>query len=107
MLMDEGLDTGPMLATSSVQIDESTTTIKLHDQLATIGGPLLVDTLKKLDIVAPLHPNASQTKESPTPTKFQHKMHALTGAKTVKLSCDKFMRSIPRLAHIHLQVTNA
>ena len=49
MLMDEGLDSGPMLATSSVQIDESTTTNKLHDQLATIGGPLLVDTLKKLN----------------------------------------------------------
>ena len=48
MLMDEGLDTGPVLATLSVQIDESTTTIKLHDQLATLGGPLLVDTLKKL-----------------------------------------------------------
>ena len=47
ILMDEGLDTGPMLATLSVQISESTTTIKLHDQLATIGGPLLVDTLKK------------------------------------------------------------
>ena len=47
MLMDEGLDTGPVLATLSVQIDESTTTIKLHEQLATIGGPLLVDTLKK------------------------------------------------------------
>ena len=49
MLMDEGLDTGPTLATASVQIDESTTTAKLHDELATLGGLLLVNTLKKLD----------------------------------------------------------
>ena len=49
MLMDEGLDTGPTLATASVQIDESTTTAKLHDELAVLGGLLLVNTLKKLN----------------------------------------------------------
>ena len=49
MLMDEGLDTGAMLATATVQIDESTTTAQLHDQLAALGGPLLVETLKKLN----------------------------------------------------------
>jgi methionyl-tRNA formyltransferase len=49
MLMDEGLDTGPMLAMASVQINESTTTAQLHDQLAGLGGPLLVETLKKLN----------------------------------------------------------
>ena len=49
MLMDEGLDTGPTLATASVQIDESTTTAKLHDELAILGGLLLVNTLKKLN----------------------------------------------------------
>jgi len=57
MLMNEGLDTGPILTTESVQIDESTTTAKLHDQLAKLGGPLLVDTLKKLNngSVSPAH----------------------------------------------------
>ena len=49
MLMDEGLDTGPMLATASIPIDGSTTTAQLHDQLAELGGPLLVETLKKLN----------------------------------------------------------
>ena len=49
MLMDEGLDTGPTLATASVQIDDSTTTAKLHDELAVLGGLLLVNTLKKLN----------------------------------------------------------
>ena len=49
MVMDEGLDTGPMLNTASVPIDDQTTTAELHDQLATIGGPLLVHSLKQLD----------------------------------------------------------
>ena len=49
MLMDEGLDTGPMLNTASVPIDDQTTTAELHDQLATIGGPLLVHSLKRFD----------------------------------------------------------
>ena len=49
MVMDKGLDTGPMLNTASVPIDDQTTTAELHDQLATIGGPLLVHSLKQLD----------------------------------------------------------
>ncbi|MDG1156826.1 MAG: methionyl-tRNA formyltransferase [Litorivicinaceae bacterium] len=49
MLMDEGLDTGPMLNTALVPIDDQTTTAELHDQLATIGGPLLVHSLKRFD----------------------------------------------------------
>lgn len=49
MLMDEGLDTGPILNTTSVPIDNQTTTAKLYHQLATIGGPLLVYSLKSLD----------------------------------------------------------
>ena len=49
MLMDEGLDTGPTLAMASVQINELTTTAQLHDQLAALGGSLLLKTLKKLN----------------------------------------------------------
>ena len=57
MLMDVGLDTGPMLATTSVEITDQTTTASLHDVLSELGGPLLVDTLKKLDQqrISPLH----------------------------------------------------
>ena len=49
MVMDKGLDTGPMLNTASVPIDDQTTTAELHDQLAKIGGPLLVHSLKQFD----------------------------------------------------------
>lgn len=48
MQMDAGLDTGPMLATETVPIDPSMTAARLHDQLATCGGPLLVTTLRHL-----------------------------------------------------------
>lgn len=48
MQMDAGLDTGPLLATARVPIEASTTAARLHDQLAKCGGPLLVETLRKM-----------------------------------------------------------
>ena len=45
MQMDEGLDTGPMLATEAVPITSDTTASDLHDALARIGGRLIVDVL--------------------------------------------------------------
>ncbi len=45
MQMDEGLDTGPMLATEAVPITGDTTASDLHDALARIGGRLIVDVL--------------------------------------------------------------
>jgi methionyl-tRNA formyltransferase len=48
MLMDEGLDTGPMLLKESIRINETMTMGLLHDQLAQLGANLLVETLEKL-----------------------------------------------------------
>lgn len=45
MQMDEGLDTGPMLAVESVPINNGMTASALHDILADIGGRLIVDVL--------------------------------------------------------------
>lgn len=45
MLMDEGLDTGAMLARQTVPLTDRTTTAVLHDTLAALGGPLLLETL--------------------------------------------------------------
>jgi len=45
MQMDVGLDTGPMLSNATIEITPATTAARLHDQLATLGGPLLVQTL--------------------------------------------------------------
>jgi len=45
--MDEGLDTGAILTTADVAISESTTSPRLEDQLATLGGQLITNLLAK------------------------------------------------------------
>ncbi len=49
MRMEEGLDTGPMLAMRRIAIDERDTTGSLHDKLAALGGEMIVDVLRKLE----------------------------------------------------------
>jgi methionyl-tRNA formyltransferase len=49
MRMEEGLDTGPVLATFETPIAPDDTTATLHDRLAQNGARLLVDTLAKLE----------------------------------------------------------
>jgi len=48
MQMDAGLDTGDMLATATCPIDTRTTAAILHDRLAAMGPPLLLDVLADL-----------------------------------------------------------
>lgn len=49
MQMEEGLDTGPMLLREALPIAADETTATLHDKLATLGGKLIVDALRKLE----------------------------------------------------------
>lgn len=49
MRMEEGLDTGPVLATAEAPILADDTAGALHDRLASLGAPLLVETLAKLE----------------------------------------------------------
>lgn len=49
MLMDEGLDTGDMLLKKEIKISEEITTGELHDQLATLGAEILIETLSQLE----------------------------------------------------------
>lgn len=46
MQMDAGLDTGPMLSKAAVPILPMDTGQTLHDKLAVVGGPLLVETVR-------------------------------------------------------------
>ncbi|MES2212753.1 MAG: methionyl-tRNA formyltransferase [Pseudomonadota bacterium] len=48
MVMDEGLDTGPMIATQACALDGSETTGSLTEQLAQMGSDLLIKTLPNL-----------------------------------------------------------
>ena len=45
MLMDPGLDTGPMLLKRSTTIDENEDIVSLHDRMAVMGAQLLAETL--------------------------------------------------------------
>jgi methionyl-tRNA formyltransferase len=47
MLMDEGMDTGPILAQHTVEIDAEDTTGSLEERLAALGAELLLDTLPR------------------------------------------------------------
>jgi methionyl-tRNA formyltransferase len=49
MQMDAGLDTGAMLATATCEIDRQTTAASLHDRLAELGPPLLLQVLADLE----------------------------------------------------------
>ena len=49
MQMDEGLDTGPVLARRATPIASRDTSGSLHDRLAVIGAELLVETLREIE----------------------------------------------------------
>ncbi len=48
MLLDEGLDTGPLLLSRPTPIGAQETAAELHDRLATLGATLLIETLAGL-----------------------------------------------------------
>ena len=52
MRMERGLDTGPMLATARVPVEDKTSG-ELHEELAEIGARLMVETLAQLDQLKP------------------------------------------------------
>ncbi|MBC7405067.1 MAG: methionyl-tRNA formyltransferase [Cytophaga sp.] len=50
MQMEQGLDTGPMLAIESIPIALDDSTGSLHDKLATLGGEMIVKTLRQMEM---------------------------------------------------------
>ncbi|SDN75208.1 methionyl-tRNA formyltransferase [Desulfonauticus submarinus] len=48
MLMDEGMDTGPILLQRALAIGIDDTAASLHDELANLGGELIVEALTKM-----------------------------------------------------------
>lgn len=54
MQMEAGLDTGPVLLRRAMPIGPTDTTGDLHDRLALLGAALVVETLARLDALAPV-----------------------------------------------------
>jgi len=50
MRLDAGLDTGPMLLAQVVPIGEEETAVDVYETLAEIGAPLMVETLRRLEV---------------------------------------------------------
>lgn len=49
MRLDAGLDTGPMLLAQAVPIGEEETSPDVYEDLAEVGAPLMVETLRRLE----------------------------------------------------------
>jgi methionyl-tRNA formyltransferase len=49
MQMEQGLDTGPMLAVQALQIAPQDTSATLHDKLAALGAEMIVQSLRQLE----------------------------------------------------------
>ncbi len=67
MLMDAGLDTGPMLAKRAIPIAADETGQSLHDKLAHLGAELLIETLPKYlsGMIQPQAQDESQASYAP------------------------------------------
>ena len=65
MRMDEQLDHGPILATSSTPINEREDSVTLTARLAEMGAKLLVETLDRLDEVTAVEQNHAKATVAP------------------------------------------
>jgi methionyl-tRNA formyltransferase len=74
MRMEEGLDTGPILASAETPIDADDTAATLHDRLAAIGAPLLVNALAQIE--------SGEAVETPQPKEGVTYAHKITPAET-------------------------
>lgn len=69
MRMEEGLDTGPVLATAETPIEAEDNTATLHDRLAGLGAALLIDTLEKVE-----RGEARETPQNEVGVTYAHKI---------------------------------
>ncbi|GAM98668.1 methionyl-tRNA formyltransferase [alpha proteobacterium U9-1i] len=69
MRMEEGLDTGPILATAETPIEADDTTRTLHDRLAALGAPLMLETLSALE-----RGQAHETPQAEAGVTYAHKI---------------------------------
>lgn len=69
MKMDSGLDTGDILLTETVDIDDNETAGELFDRLAGIGAELIVKTVDNIESIEPVKQNDEGATYAPIITK--------------------------------------
>jgi methionyl-tRNA formyltransferase len=69
MRMEEGLDTGPILASAETSILAEDNTATLHDRLSALGATLLVDTLAQIE-----RGEARETPQGESGVTYAHKI---------------------------------
>ena len=86
MLLDAGLDTGPMLLARDVPVPETAMAIDLMDILAAVGGELLVETLRGLEAgtVGPVTQDASLATLAPILTREDGRIDFRLPAKQIR-----------------------
>ena len=60
MQMDEGLDTGDILLTKLIEIDEKDNAQSLHDKLSLLGASVIQETLDTIDTLTPIKQDNSE-----------------------------------------------
>jgi methionyl-tRNA formyltransferase len=88
MLMDKGLDTGDMLLTDKVELDDQMNVEVLHDLLSSRGGKLLIESMEGLKngSISPVKQNPEASTYAPLITK-----------ETCEISWEKTAREIHNL----------
>ena len=86
MMMDAGLDTGPMLAKRSIPIEKGETGQSLHDKLAGIGADLLIESLSKylLGRIEPQRQDESRASYAPQIRKKEGRIDWSQSAATIE-----------------------
>lgn len=67
MRMERGLDTGPMLLQRALGIGIDDTAATMHDELADLGGRLMVEVLRSTPTAIPPRPSRRKRRWRPTP----------------------------------------
>jgi methionyl-tRNA formyltransferase len=85
MLLDSGMDTGPILKLQEVAIQEGDTGGSVHNKLAILGAELLVETLTqwKAGTITPMFQDAAQASYAPPIRKEEHRIGWIREAKRI------------------------
>lgn len=85
MRLDAGLDTGPMLLAQAVPIGEEETALDVYENLAEVGAPLMVETLRRLEAgdLFPTHQDHDRASHAPILTRDDGRIDFSRSAKQI------------------------